>query len=98
MGFQFDKDLVSQGPFSIGVAGCLILREQVFDPLVIGFLTWQWHQRGVRGRSDVMAWNALLTHGYGKQQVPRWYRQSVLVVQALCHVWGRHIPPCLLGH
>jgi hypothetical protein len=27
VGFQFGKDLVSQGPFRVGIAGCLILRE-----------------------------------------------------------------------
>jgi hypothetical protein len=37
MGFQLHKDLCSQRPFGGGVAACLVLCEQVFDPLVISF-------------------------------------------------------------
>jgi hypothetical protein len=43
--FQFDKGLFRHRPFGGGVAGCLVLREQVFDPLVIGFS----HGNGISG-------------------------------------------------
>ena len=45
VGFQLDKDVCCQRPLHGAVWGGFIVREQVFDPLMIGFS----HGNGIRG-------------------------------------------------